>query len=39
MQISVQMKRAGLLLFAVLLLAPQLRANVEQVNLKVEGMT
>lgn len=34
-----QTKRAWLLFFATLLLAPQLYAGVEQVNLKVQGMT
>lgn len=32
-------KRIWLLMFASLLLAPQVRAQIEQVNLKVEGMT
>lgn len=32
-------KRTWLLLFATLLLAPQLHAGIEQVNLKVQGMT
>lgn len=32
-------KRIWLLLFASLLFAPQALAGVEQVNLKVEGMT
>ena len=34
-----QTKRAWLLLVGILLLAPHLRAGVEQVNLKVQGMT